>query len=127
MKAETIRISATGHEYAPARHPLPKAHSKRLKSYRHIRSILWGLGQRACFYCSCRLTMTRDQPDSATVEHMTPLSRGGHNTRENMTLCCAVCNAAKGNMTLAEFNEQLSAPFIGALPEAPAASEEGHG
>lgn len=36
-------------------------------------------------------------PDSATVDHIVPLSKGGHDVQSNWQVMCKKCNLAKGN------------------------------
>lgn len=38
-----------------------------------------------------------------TIDHITPLSRGGSNKTENKIGCCSNCNTRKGNLTAEEF------------------------
>lgn len=54
-----------------------------------------------CFYCQKALTF-----DAATIDHLTPLSRGGNHTGKNVKLACLPCNSRKGNRTLDEFLEE---------------------
>lgn len=44
-----------------------------------------------CYYCKFVFLM-----DDLTVEHIHPLSLGGGNTPDNMTLACGPCNHQKG-------------------------------
>lgn len=37
------------------------------------------------------------------IDHVVPLSRGGHNTRSNIVACCADCNLRKNDKTAREF------------------------
>lgn len=48
-----------------------------------------------CAWCGCELTA-----ETATVDHVVPLSRGGLNNRNNMVLACQPCNAKRGNSVL---------------------------
>jgi len=41
------------------------------------------------------------------MEHITPESRGGPATLENIALSCVSCNSAKGNRTAEEFGHPL--------------------
>ncbi len=50
-----------------------------------------------CQYCSCVLTKK-----TATMDHVTPLSRGGSNDIDNIVPACRSCNARKGNKLLTE-------------------------
>jgi len=45
-----------------------------------------------CAYCGKQLT-----PDTATIDHILPKHKGGHNVRSNMCCCCNSCNRAKGS------------------------------
>lgn len=49
---------------------------------------------KSCFWCSKELTL-----ETATVEHKIPLSKGGSNRNDNLTLACAECNAKRKNKT----------------------------
>lgn len=51
-------------------------------------------GQR-CVYCGV--------DGDLEIEHIVPISRGGTNSRTNLTLACRACNQKKGNKTAAEF------------------------
>ena len=51
-----------------------------------------------CFLCHQHIT----QP---TVDHVHPRSKGGSGRMENLRAACRACNAAKGNMTLAQYRE----------------------
>lgn len=37
------------------------------------------------------------------LDHVVPLSRGGHDTPENVVACCASCNPKKGNKLISEW------------------------
>lgn len=52
----------------------------------------------SCTFCGGALT-----PITATLEHLTPLCRGGTWDRSNLALACFDCNHAKGSMTAGEF------------------------
>lgn len=57
-----------------------------------------------CDYCgeiTFENVKERD-PRRATVEDMTPLSKGGPNNRSNWALACSECNQAKGDNCVAE-------------------------
>lgn len=47
-----------------------------------------------CIYCGATAT---------TMDHMTPISRGGTSKAENMIPACIPCNSEKGNMTYDEY------------------------
>lgn len=45
-----------------------------------------------CHWCDARLT-----PETATLEHIVPLKRGGLDHHNNMTLACEKCNQGRGH------------------------------
>ncbi|MFJ7588418.1 HNH endonuclease [Streptomyces sp. NPDC097617] len=50
-------------------------------------------GSRCC-YCN--------EP-ATSIDHVVPLSRGGHDVEANAVPCCKSCNSSKGRKTLAEW------------------------
>lgn len=61
-----------------------------------------------CGICSTRVDPALKWPDqmSASLDHIIPLSRGGHHTRVNVQLAHVLCNRMKGNRILPN-GEQL--------------------
>ena len=53
----------------------------------------------ACFYCG--------STESLTIDHMTPLTRGGANSPDNIVPACKTCNRMKKASTAEEFFERL--------------------
>jgi hypothetical protein len=53
-----------------------------------------------CYYCNKVLTL-----EEATVDHRTPLSRGGKHERKNLVVSCKECNNLKADMTEEEFTK----------------------
>ncbi len=51
-----------------------------------------------CFYCSVVTTL-----GTRTVDHKTPISRGGEHVLENVCCACRSCNSSKGKLTAEEF------------------------
>lgn len=63
-----------------------------------------------CFYCertlNDRRTMRRNDRSKGldfTIDHKTPLCRGGPDTKENKVPCCHRCNNLKADMTAKEY------------------------
>ncbi|MEO1490881.1 MAG: HNH endonuclease [Pseudomonadota bacterium] len=56
----------------------------------------------ACQYCGAKGEMTFD--------HVTPRSRGGRTTWENVVAACGPCNLRKGNKTVRQANMSLARP-----------------
>jgi len=69
--------------------------------------IIWRDGRR-CYLCGKLLKISR-----VTLDHVIPLSRGGHHTPENVRIACEPCNGAKDNMTLAEYLETKASLVFG--------------
>lgn len=89
-------------------------------SPRHSKGILAGIRTELfatdplCFYCRCLTQLPvgdERYPNTATVDHKTPISRGGHKARRsNLALCCLACNHAKADKTEEEFRALLAQP-----------------
>lgn len=56
-----------------------------------------------CEYCGIELDET-----TVSIDHKTPLSRGGSKTIENLAFCCIDCNHLKHTRTYDEFKEFLN-------------------
>ena len=52
----------------------------------------------ACAYCGKELTC-----NTATIDHIVPKSKGGHNVKSNMCCCCSSCNREKGSDQLEDW------------------------
>lgn len=48
-----------------------------------------------CEYCDAELMHDRIAFDSVQFDHITPKSKGGGNSADNIALACKVCNTAK--------------------------------
>lgn len=68
-------------------------------SYRRIKQMLRAMRKRNCYLCGIKLSRKLDRHDSYTVDHKTPLSRGGADMLHNMEACCLSCNNDKGSFT----------------------------
>jgi 5-methylcytosine-specific restriction endonuclease McrA len=58
-----------------------------------------------CQYCG-----RRPPREDLTIDHITPRSRGGRSTWDNVVLACLKCNVAKGNRTPEEAGLALNRP-----------------
>lgn len=47
-----------------------------------------------CYYCG-----TDDPTEVMTADHITPRSKGGTDTLDNLVCACRPCNSSKGNRT----------------------------
>lgn len=63
----------------------------------HWRCYVEQLREYPCAYCGRWLT------GRMGVDHITPTSRGGLDTPDNMAPCCAECNSSKGQNTPEEW------------------------
>ncbi len=56
--------------------------------------LIYARDEGRCAYCGKLVAMA-----GATVDHVLPLSQGGHTTWENLVNCCPRCNQRKGDRT----------------------------
>jgi 5-methylcytosine-specific restriction endonuclease McrA len=57
-----------------------------------------------CAYCEKQLCKC-----TATIDHVVPKHKGGHNTRNNLVCCCTSCNKSKASiMPFAWFTDKQS-------------------
>jgi hypothetical protein len=61
------------------------------KNYRKVKVRMFKR-QKKCHWCSEKLTL-----DTATVDHVIPLSRGGLDNDNNRVLACSPCNQRRGH------------------------------
>lgn len=60
------------------------------------------LGEGKCAYCGHRFS-----PGALTMDHVTPLVRGGRTTRGNCVPACRACNRMKSNLPAEEWKAYL--------------------
>jgi 5-methylcytosine-specific restriction endonuclease McrA len=71
----------------------PARHHKRATKRATMRDC-----SRRCVYCAKRLT-----PDTATLDHVCPVSRGGTHAPGNLVIACHRCNQLKGDTLPLDF------------------------
>jgi 5-methylcytosine-specific restriction endonuclease McrA len=67
---------------------------------RKLRNSQWWKNRIAkgiCYYCQKQFA-----PEDLTMDHIVPLSRGGHSTKGNVVPCCKPCNSRKKTLTPTE-------------------------
>lgn len=57
---------------------------------------------------TCYLCGKTCQPSDIHLDHVIPLSRGGHHTADNIKVSCAQCNLSKGTLTAEEYRAARS-------------------
>ncbi len=72
--------------------PVMREQVERKQSYRRQKIMLLRSGQNKCKWCGVVLTL-----ETATIEHVIPLKRGGLDHRMNWALACEPCNKARGH------------------------------
>ena len=65
------------------------------RSWRVLRASILKRDNRICFYCG--------SSEADTVDHLTPINRGGTDSPTNLAACCKRCNLRKGDKTADEF------------------------
>ena len=71
----------------------PAQISKERAKARELRRTNWWRAQiqkGVCHYCGGKFP-----PSELTMDHIVPLSRGGHSTKGNIVPCCKACNNNK--------------------------------
>ena len=65
---------------------------------RKFRQSIFESWEWKCAYCGEDLDI-----DSATIDHILPKFKGGHNVKSNMLCSCSKCNRSKGSLLLEEW------------------------
>ncbi len=65
---------------------------------RHVKRATFRDCGRRCVYCAAALGL-----ETATLDHVIPLSRGGNHSPGNLVSACVACNQLKGSMLPVEF------------------------
>ena len=65
---------------------------------RKFRQSIFESWEWKCAYCEKDLDI-----DSATIDHILPKFKGGHNVKSNMLCSCSKCNRSKGSSLLEEW------------------------
>ena len=89
---------------------MSKEGEKRRKRQSLIRQLITLYG-RKCWYCGQRIDEFGGDLSDGTrlnLEHVTPKSKGGEESLENLALACASCNRAKSGQDVIEFLRWLS-------------------
>lgn len=84
--------------------------SKRSKSCKGKKNLLFrGRRMQPCTYCGRPLYR-----ETATVDHVRPLSAGGMHKLNNCVLACQSCNNRKGSMSREQFLHLIYCDRMGA-------------
>lgn len=70
------------------------------------REKLYRKHKGCCTYCKAWYPF-----EETTIDHITPRSKGGRNSWDNITLACAPCNRLKADKPLHEFKQVLGISF----------------
>ena len=65
---------------------------------RKFRQSIFESWEWKCAYCDKELDTT-----SATIDHIVPKYKGGHNVKSNMICSCSKCNRSKGSVLLEDW------------------------
>lgn len=80
--------------YYPWQVPPPREGARKAISAT-VRRRVYNRDCHLCVYCGA--------DEDLTLDHITPLSRGGKDTEDNLCTCCKRCNSAKGARTPEEW------------------------
>lgn len=76
-----------------------------------IRTKLAEQQNHICCYCHDTMTEYRYKENSATIDHIIPLGKGGADTIDNMIICCDKCNHKKRDSLLVN-NMIVDVPYV---------------
>ena len=65
---------------------------------RKFRQSIFESWEWKCAYCDKELDIK-----SATIDHIVPKYKGGHNVKSNMVCSCSKCNRSKGSVLLEDW------------------------
>ena len=68
---------------------------------------LMELQEGLCYNIFCQCDLTKLLKKDITFEHDLPITKGGTNDLNNLTLFCRSCNSTKNNKTISEFYEYI--------------------
>lgn len=68
----------------------------------------WEASDKTCILCGQPIdkTLPRHHRLTLTIEHLTPVSRGGKHDIDNLDFAHFRCNSSKNNKTLEEYRER---------------------
>lgn len=89
------RPRSARHRRAQSRHDRFTRHREEKRAIKH--ATMRDCGRR-CVYCAQPLAL-----DSATLDHVHPIARGGSHALGNLVAACERCNRMKGDMLPSEF------------------------
>lgn len=77
---------------------------------RELINAKWDASSKTCILCGKQIDDTIESPDpmSLTLEHLTPISRGGRHDLDNIDFAHRACNTKKGPKTLDEYREWMN-------------------
>lgn len=79
----------------------------KIKSARFSRKNVWVRDEGKCQYCGQHVS-----PDSYTLDHIIPKTRGGGTNWTNVVTCCYTCNQKKGDKSLQQSGMKLLKPVV---------------
>lgn len=62
---------------------------------------LFNMQSGVCPYCGVDMTLEHGHPNTATIEHIIPKSKGGKQIRGNYMAACLNCNNERGDLPIA--------------------------
>ena len=74
---------------------------------RELVNAKWDASDKTCRLCGTRIddTLSSPHPMPLTLEHLTPISRGGRHDIDNIDFAHRACNTKKGPKTLDEYRD----------------------
>ena len=60
-----------------------------------------------CAWCGCGCVHEKGYPNSTTIEHVIPKSKGGADEWENLTMACYNCNGKRATKPVEQFMQEV--------------------
>lgn len=79
----------------------------RIKFPREIRELIYHNADGRYILCGRKIIY-----DDMTLDHVTPLAMGGHDSVENLACTCRACNLFKGSVLPSDFMERITNIFL---------------
>lgn len=79
----------------------------RIKFPKEVRELIYHNADGRCVLCGRKIIY-----DDMTLDHITPLAMGGHDSVENLDCTCRACNLFKGSVLPDDFMERITDIFL---------------
>lgn len=79
----------------------------RIRFPKEVRELIYYNADGRCVLCGRKIIY-----DDMTLDHITPLALGGHDSVDNLACTCSACNQFKGSVLPDDFMDRITDIFI---------------